>query len=81
MAPTTAPSADDLAALHRDWEHVHQRLRVREQELSTAIASYARGEGPRPEAMISEVEGLRAECSVRFKSLMDAVRSQSESRP
>jgi hypothetical protein len=68
-------SADEeLTRLHEEWQALHTRLRVQEQVLSDALALYARGEGPRPDSIITEVEQMRAECSVRFKSLMAAVK-------
>jgi hypothetical protein len=71
-----APGPDqDLEQLHADWESLHTRLRVHEQLLSDALALYAKGEGPRPDSIISEVEQMRAECSVRFKRLMAAVKA------
>jgi hypothetical protein len=74
MAPPPVPGDADLTRLHEEWQALHSRLRVHEQLLSDALALYARGEGPRPDEIIQEVEQMRAECSVRFKSLMAAVK-------
>ena len=68
---------DDVAQLHRAWEELHTRLREQEQCLSAAIAAYGRGRAGKPETLMEEVEQMRAECAVRFKALMDAVRAQS----
>jgi hypothetical protein len=65
----------DLEQLHADWHALHTRLRVHEQLLSDALALYAKGEGPRPDSIIKEVEQMRAECSARFKRLMAAVKA------
>ncbi|HEY0824008.1 MAG TPA: hypothetical protein VGD76_09505 [Ramlibacter sp.] len=64
----------ELEHLHRQWEEVHTRLRIHEQLLSDAMALYARGEGPRPDSIMAEVEQMRAECATRFKAMMDAAR-------
>lgn len=74
MAQTPGPGPD-LQQLHADWHALHSRLRVHEQLLSDALALYAKGEGPRPDSIIAEVEQMRAECSVRFKRLMAAVKA------
>jgi hypothetical protein len=74
MAPSPVPGDADLTRLHAEWDALHTRLRVHEQLLSDALALYARGEGPRPDAIIQEVEQMRAECSARFKRLMAAVK-------
>lgn len=68
---------DDLAHLHTRWEDVHTRLRVQEQVLSDAIALYVKGKAERPEAMMEEVERMRAECSARFRALMEALKAQN----
>jgi len=75
MSAPADSGATQLARLHEEWEELHTRLRVHEQLLSHALALYAKGEGPRPDSMIEEVEQMRAECSVRFKRLMSAVKS------
>ena len=67
----------DLAHLHTQWEVVHTRLRIQEQVLSDAIALYVKGKAARPEAMMEEVERMRAECSTRFRALMDALKAQN----
>ena len=72
--PPDAAGDPELAALHARWQELHARLRVHEQLLSDALALYARGEGPRPDAMIDEIEGMRIECAARFKRLMAAVK-------
>ena len=68
---------DDITELHRAWEDLHTRLREEEQRLSVAIAAYGRGQAGKPESLMKEVEQMRAECAVRFKALMDAVRAQA----
>lgn len=68
------PQHAAVARLHREWDELHERLRLRERALSDAIAVYARGDGPRPEAMMSEVEQLRAECARRFQAMIAATR-------
>jgi len=73
---TSSASADDIARLHEEWSAIHTRLRNVEQLLSEALRIYARGEGPRPDAMMEDVEQLRADCAVRFKRLMEAIRAQ-----
>ena len=75
MLQPDAKGDPDLARLHQEWQELHARLRVHEQLLSDALALYARGEGPRPDSMIAEVEQMRAECSARFKRLMAAVKN------
>ena len=70
---------ETLKELHRSWDELHSRLRRREQDLSEAIAGYARGQRERPESLMKEVEQMRADCSVRFKQLMDAVRREGHS--
>ena len=74
MAPSPVPGDADLPRLHAEWHALHSQLRVHEQLLSDALALYARGEGPRPDTIIQEVEQMRAECSLRFKRLMAAVK-------
>jgi hypothetical protein len=74
MGAPDAYADEELARLHQDWQELHGRLRVQEQMLSDALALYARGEGPRPDTMIGEVEQMRAECARRFKRLMAAVK-------
>ena len=74
MAQTPGPRKD-LEQLHSDWEDLHTRLRVHEQLLSDALALYAKGEGPRPDSIITEVEQMRAECAARFRRLMAAVKA------
>lgn len=74
MTQDPAPGDAELARLHADWHALHTRLRVHEQLLSDALALYAKGEGPRPDTIIAEVEQMRAECSVRFRRLMAAVK-------
>jgi hypothetical protein len=74
MVPTEVSGDEELARLHQEWQALHSRLRVQEQLLSDALALYARGEGPRPDVLIGEVEQMRAECSARFKRLMAAVK-------
>jgi hypothetical protein len=66
-----------LDNLHHEWEEVHTRLRELEQRLSDAIALYARGRGPRPIELMSEVEALRAQCARRFEALMTGIRRHS----
>jgi hypothetical protein len=73
MAQTPGPDRD-LERLHADWHALHTRLRVHEQLLSDALAIYAKGEGPRPDSIISEVEQMRAECALRFRRMMAAVK-------
>ncbi len=74
MAQNPAPGDADLARLHADWQALHTRLRVHEQLLSDALALYAKGEGPRPDSIIAEVEQMRAECATRFRRMMEAVK-------
>ena len=74
MAQSQPPDDTDLAQLHAEWHALHTRLRIHEQLLSDALALYAKGEGPRPDSIIGEVEEMRAECSARFKRLMAAVK-------
>jgi hypothetical protein len=74
MVPPDPTGDPDLAGLHAQWQDLHSRLRVHEQLLSDALALYARGEGPRPDTIIDEVEQMRAECSARFRRLMAAVK-------
>ena len=74
MEAPDAYADQELARLHQEWQELHKRLRAHEQLLSDALALYARGEGPRPDAIIGEVEQMRAECSLRFKRLMAAVK-------
>jgi hypothetical protein len=74
MQPPRPPGDAELSRLHEDWEELHTRLRVHEQLLSEALALYARGEGPRPDSVIEEVEQMRADCAQRFKRLMAAVK-------
>ena len=74
MAQNAAPDRD-LEELHADWEALHTRLRVHEQLLSDALALYAKGEGPRPDSIIAEVEQMRADCAARFRRLMAAVKA------
>ncbi|NNU43340.1 hypothetical protein [Ramlibacter montanisoli] len=70
-----APGPDkELERLHADWHALHSRLRVHEQLLSDALAIYAKGEGPRPDSIITEVEEMRAECALRFRRMMAAVK-------
>jgi hypothetical protein len=73
MAQNPGPDKE-LEALHAEWEALHTRLRVHEQLLSDALAIYAKGEGPRPDSIISEVEQMRAECALRFRRMMAAVK-------
>jgi hypothetical protein len=65
----------EVARLHAEWEAIHTRLRENEQLLSDAISLYGRGEGPKPERLLSEVVAMRAECSLRFQAMMAAVRT------
>lgn len=74
MAQNPAPGDADLAQLHAHWHALHSRLRVHEQLLSDALALYAKGEGPRPDSIIAEVEQMRAECAARFKRMMAVVK-------
>lgn len=60
---------------------MHSRLREHEQRLSQAISVYASGQGARPETLMKEVEHMRAECALRFKTLMDAVTAQRSNAP
>jgi hypothetical protein len=60
--------------LHDEWEQVHTELRTLEQRLSAEVARYARGQGPRPVELITQVEQLRTVCSARFQALMAGVR-------
>ena len=71
-----APAHGDIQRLHEEWSGLHTRLRSAEQVLSDALRLYARGEGPRPDALMEEVEQMRAECAQRFKRLMEAIRAQ-----
>ncbi len=73
--PAEPPPDDAIARLHSEWAGIHTRLRSLEQLLSDALQLYARGEGPRPDEIMADVEQLRAECAVRFKRLMEAIRS------
>lgn len=73
--PAEPPPDDTIARLHGEWASIHTRLRSLEQLLSDALQLYARGEGPRPDEIMQDVEQLRAECAVRFKRLMEAIRS------
>ena len=75
MAAPDVHADEELTRLHQEWQALHSQLRVQEQRLSDALALYARGEGPRPDAVIAEVEQMRAECSLRFKRLMAAVKN------
>lgn len=68
------PDIIAVHTLHREWEEVHTRLRQLEQQLSEAITLYARGRGPRPVALMSEVEALRGQCAQRFEALMNGIR-------
>jgi hypothetical protein len=68
--------SQELARLHQRWEELHTKLRAHEQILSDAVALYARGQGPRPDAIMKEVQAMRAECSGRFRKMMDAAREQ-----
>lgn len=74
-----APAQQDIQRLHEEWSTLHTRLRGAEQLLSDALRLYARGEGPRPDAVMEEVEQMRAECAQRFRRLMEAIRSQPAS--
>ena len=75
MAPPPVPGDADLTRLHAEWDALHTRLRVHEQLLSDALLLLARGEGPRPDAIIDEVVQMRAECSAAFNRLMDAAKA------
>jgi hypothetical protein len=74
MASSHDPGHPELVRLHAEWQARLTRLRVHEQLLSDALLLLARGEGPRPDAIIDEVVQMRAECSAAFNRLMDAVR-------
>jgi hypothetical protein len=67
---------DDIGRLHEEWSVLHARLRTAEQQLSDALRVYARGEAARPDDLMEDVEHMRAECAVRFRRLMDAIRAQ-----
>lgn len=69
-----AKSPGDVEQLHADWHELVERLRSRELLLSLTLATYARGEGPRPDQLMAEVLELRAECSRRFKAMLGALR-------
>lgn len=71
----TKPSAADLARLHAEWQEIHDRLRRQEQVLSEQIERYVRGAAARPDALIEEVQRMRADCAQRFQQLMEAVRA------
>ena len=75
MAAPREPGHPDLVRLHAEWQARLTRLRVHEQLLSDALLLLARGEGPRPDAIIDEVVQMRAECSAAFNRLMDAVKA------
>lgn len=75
MQPPKSTGDAELARLHAEWQELHTRLRVHEQLLSEALALYARGEGPRPDSVIEEVEEMRADCAQRFRRLMAAVKA------
>lgn len=75
------PYPGDVARLHQEWEEIHSRLRLHEQALSDAIGMYVRGEGPRPDQLIVEIEHMRAICGQRFQALMTAIKGQSAPRP
>lgn len=74
MQPPRPTGDPELTRLHAEWQALHARLRVHEQLLSEALAVYARGEGPRPDSVIAEVEQMRADCARRFRRLMAAVK-------
>jgi hypothetical protein len=74
MVPSEVSADEELTRLHQEWQALHSQLRVQEQLLSDALALYARGEAPRPDVLIGEVEQMRAECSARFKRLMAALK-------
>lgn len=79
--PAEPPPDDAIARLHAEWAGIHARLRGLEQRLSEALQVYARGEGPRPDTLMEEVEPLRAECAVRFRRLMEAIRAPRDGAP
>lgn len=81
MAQTESRGNENLERLHAEWQEVHVKLRAKEQSLSRALALYAKGKGPRPDAIIREVSDMRAECSQRFTRLMAAVREPGAPAP
>lgn len=66
----------DIGRLHFEWEEIHSRLRLHEQALSDAIGMYVRGEGPRPEQLVSEIEHMRLICGARFDALVAAIKGR-----
>lgn len=71
------PHTGDVARLHSEWQDVHSQLRSMEQVLSDAIELYVRGQSPRPDGTMREVERLRAVCGERFQALMKAMKDQA----
>ena len=64
----------EVGRLHAEWEAVHEELRKLEKALSESLSLYARGQASRPDQVIAQVEGMRADCAEKFRALMAAVK-------
>lgn len=69
----TGTSKSTVQERHAEWDKANKRVREQERLLAAALKLYAEGKAPLPQAMITEIQAMRADCNAKFRAMLAAV--------
>lgn len=72
----TAKLDSKIRETHAAWNEANDKLRKYERLMASALEQYAAGQGELPQAMIDEVNAMRADCNTKFQAMMAAMRQR-----